>query len=287
MLKSKLGRAVLRVILFLSVSYLGLLLFVFITQRSFIYHPTTAPMEALAKIADAKGFKPWQTDTGEFMGWEYLGKSRRKHGRLLIVHGNAGSAIDRLAYANALTNAQPMDIYILEYPGFGARKGSPSEQSFYQAASEAVDSLKAKWPLYIMAESLGTGVAAYLAGTYPDTIRGMLFIAPYNNLTDVARAQMPYFPVNWMLWDRFPSETYLAKYHGPVAMLFAGRDVVIPNRLGHKLYESYQGPKQFWEIPEAGHDDLLIQPDAWWTELAAFWKTNLVRDNALTPPETQ
>ena len=286
MFKSKLSRTLVRYGIIATVPYFGLLLFVFFTQRNFIYHPSHAPLDVLTKIAAEQNFKPWQTDSGEFIGWKHVGKSRRKHGRLLIVHGNAGSAIDRLGYANTLTNFEPMDVYILEYPGFGARPGSPSQQSFFAAASEAVELLKDKGPLHIMGESLGTGVAAYIAGTYPDTIRGMLLAAPYDNFTEVAQQHMPIFPVNWMLWDRFPSESYLTNYHGPVAMLFAGEDAIVPNRFGHQLYDAYQGPKIFWEIPGVGHNDLLDQPAAWWSDVAAFWRTNSVGtapDPALAP----
>jgi pimeloyl-ACP methyl ester carboxylesterase len=278
MLKTKFGRVVGGVALGAVVIYLGLLTFVFVSQRKLIYHPTQGAMDAMEKAAESHGFKAWNTDQGKFMGWAHVGKSRRKHGRLLIVHGNAGCAIDRVDYADALTNVEPMDVYILEYPGYGARKGSPSQESLFAAAGEAVESIKDKGPLYIMGESLGTGVAAYLAGTYPDTVRGMLLIAPYNNLAAVGQAQMPWFPVGLMLWDRFPSETYLQKYHGPIAMLFAGRDVIVPNRFGHKLYDGYQGPKKFWENPDAGHNDLLSQPPEFWTNLTTFWRTNVAME---------
>lgn len=237
----------------------------------------------MTKIAEAKGFRPWQTDSGEYIGWKHEDDAAPKHAGLLIVHGNAGSAIDRLDYGNALGRVEPLDVYVLEYPGYGARPGSPSQRSFFAAASEAIDLLKGKGPLYIMGESLGTGVAAYLAGTYPGTIRGMLLIAPYDNLTDVAQNHMPIFPVKWMLWDRFPSETFLANYHGPVAMLFAGQDIIVPNRFGHKLYDAYQGPKTFWQIADAGHNDLMDQPDAFWSELDAFWRTNAVLNANATP----
>jgi pimeloyl-ACP methyl ester carboxylesterase len=117
-------------------------------------------------------------------------------------------------------------------------------------------------------------VAAYLAGTFPEMVRGMLLISPYNNLAAVAHSKFPIFPVGWCLRDRFTSDTYLNNYHGPIAMLFAGQDVIVPNVLGHKLYDGYAGPKKFWEVPEAGHNDLLDEPQERWEELVAFWKAN-------------
>jgi uncharacterized protein len=274
---SKWGRIFVRLTKMLAALYCGLLLVVFLSQRSFIYHPNRGSLESQVKLAQSQGFQVWQNSAGQFFGWKQISKAKSDHGRVLIVHGNAGSAIDRLDIAAALLSVEPMDIYILEYPGFGARTGSPSQQSLFQAATEAMDLLKKEGPIYLMGESLGTGVAAYLAGTYPQFIRGVLLIAPYNNLTDVAQYHMPIFPVRWMLWDRFSSETYLENYHGPVGILVAGQDVVVPIQLGRKLYEGYHGPKRLWESPQAGHGDLLNRQERWWQELVTFWKQNPAR----------
>jgi uncharacterized protein len=274
MLKSKFGHAILRVMQFLAALYLGLLLVVFFAQRRLIYQPRKASYESLLETARGNGLEPWQNSSGETIGWKHLNAGPPPRERLLIVHGNAGCAIDRADYADGLQRATPWDIYILEYPGYGSRGGSPSQSSIFHAANEAMELLKKEGPVYIMGESLGTGVAAYLAGSYPEMVRGMLLIAPYHNLTGVAATHMPIFPVRLMLWDRFPSAEYLKNYHGPIAMLFAGQDVVVPNRFGHQLYDSYQGPKKFWQVPQAGHEDLLSQTDGWWQKLIAFWKSN-------------
>lgn len=262
--------------------YVGLLLFVFFSQRSLLYHPTRILREAAEPLAKSHGFEAWLNGSGQFIGWKHVNPASQNHASLLIVHGNAGSAIDRLDYANQLQTVEPMDVYILEYPGYGARDGSPSQKSLFEAADEAASLLKKQGPLYVMGESLGTGVASYLAGTYPETVKGMLLVAPYNNLTAVAKVHMPIFPVSLMLWDRFPSEKFLQNYHGPIAMLFAGQDVVVPNRFGHKLFDGYAGPKKSWEVPLAGHDDLLTQSDGWWRDLVTFWKSGTTQSAIVT-----
>jgi pimeloyl-ACP methyl ester carboxylesterase len=285
LLKSRWARILFRILRILALVYLGLLLFVFFRQRSFLYRPNTGPRGPMESAAQERGFQAWENEAGQFIGWKFISPAKRAHGQLLIVHGNSGCAIDRLDYADELRSIEPLDVYILEYPGFGARAGSPSQKSFFYAADEAIRLLKKAGTVYVMGESLGTGVASYLAGTYPDTVQGMLLVAPYNNMTGVAQMHMPIFPVSLLLLDRFPSEKFLENYHGPVAMLFAGADVVVPNRFGHKLYDGYQGPKRFWEIPLAGHDDLLNQTSEWWRELVQFWesKPSLAKSDVLKP----
>lgn len=271
---------ILQIVRILAGAYFGLLLLVFLGQRKFIYHPGKGSRDVLEKYAAAEGFQAWVNNAGQFIGWKKINPSSGARQRLLIVHGNAGSAIDRLNYGNELESLKPLDVYILEYPGYGCRPGSPSQKSLFQAADEAVALIKKDGPLYVVGESLGTGVACYLAGTYPALVRGMLLLAPYDNLTDVGQCHMPLFPVRWLLLDRFPSSSYLKNYHGPVAVLVAARDLVVPMRFGRKLYEGYQGPKGIWESPEAGHDDLLDQSESWWRDLVAFWDQKPVDSSA-------
>jgi pimeloyl-ACP methyl ester carboxylesterase len=176
-------------------------------------------------------------------------------------------------YARSLNQVEVCDVYILEYPGYGPRPGMPSQQSLFDAAAEAMALLEKKGSVYLVGESLGTGVAAYLAGTHSNSVAGVLLIAPYHNLGDVAQNHMPIFPARLMILDRFPSASYLQTFHGPVAVLLAGRDTVVPNKFGRKLFDAYSGPKKVWEIPLATHNDLPNVPVDWWKELIAFWKS--------------
>ncbi len=251
--------------------YFGMALLVFLFQRKFLYHPTNAAIEELVPAAAGFGYVPWTNSAGQFIGWKQIAKGPGAQKQLLIVHGNGGCAINRVRYANGLQAVEMWDVYLLEYPGYGAREGSPSQQAFFDAASEALELLKKKGNVYVMGESLGTGVACHLAGANPESVAGVLLIAPYNRLTGVAQQHMPIFPVGLLLWDRYPAEDYLKNYHGPVAMLFAGSDVVVPNKFGHALYDGYNGPKIFTEVPGAGHNDLMDEPDEYWRSLVKFW----------------
>jgi pimeloyl-ACP methyl ester carboxylesterase len=192
--------------------------------------------------------------------------------RILITHGNAGSALDRIWLAEALNLSERFDVYLLEYPGYGTRLGSPTQPRLYAAADQAIGLLAKGGPVYLLGESLGTGVAAYVAGTYPDDVAAVLLIAPFHNLSDVAQYHMPIFPAKWMLRDRFPSAEQLRNYHGRLAVLLDGQDTVIPARFGRGLFESYDGPKRLWEVPKGTHTALPDQAEIWWREVVAFWK---------------
>ena len=233
----------------------------------------------LDELAKSAGLERWKNFAGQNIGWKRMSRVQPAAGQVLITHGNAGCALDRVDYANVIDQAAAMDVLILEYPGFGDRPGSPSESELFKAAEEGFRSLPHTNAIFVVGESLGTGVSAYLAGTHPTEIAGVLLVAPYNRLIDVAQYHAPVLPVSWILSDRFPSEDHLRGYHGPVALLIAGKDSVVSAKFGHRLFESYSGPKRLWEIPGANHETIHQQTAEFWREVIAFWHTNPAGSN--------
>jgi hypothetical protein len=105
-------------------------------------------------------------------------------------------------------------------------------------------------------------------------VAGVLLVAPYNRLTDVAQYHMPVLPVRWLLWDRFPSEEYLRRYHGPVVMLLTARDEVVPYKFGRRLYDGYAGPKLLRESDYSDHNSVSEQGPEFWRQVVEFWRKN-------------
>jgi len=240
-------------------------------QRRLIYFPTKLAPALAERTAAQRGFLPWRDGSGPIIGW-HLPADGRSMGSVLIVHGNAGSAQDRGYLAQPIHAAAAVDVFVLEYPGYGARPGSPSEQSFLAAANDAFCLLTNRPPVFVVSESLGTGVAAHLAGTHRERVAGLMFIAPYNDLASVGQRKMPFLPVRLIMQDRFPAAKWLSEYRGPVGFLLAGEDEIIPTDLGQKLHDGYAGPKKLQVIPGARHNDIAEQSARWWGEVFEFWR---------------
>src|ERR1035437_10003630 len=82
----------------------------------------------------------------------------------LMLHGNGGQAAHR---ASALPCFSRDDsVFILEYPGYGWRDGTPTRVAIIDAARQAYEILRKRFPnhpLCLVGESLGTGPASLLA----------------------------------------------------------------------------------------------------------------------------
>jgi pimeloyl-ACP methyl ester carboxylesterase len=255
----------------LIIAYLALVLLVLLMQRRLLYFPTKLSQDQALERAAAEGFEPWRDRAGGIVGWRLRPQSTAA-GIVLIVHGNAGWAADRGYFAQPLSAGASLDVFVLEYPGYGARAGSPTKQSFLAAAESAFELLPDSQPIYIVGESLGAGAACHLAQRYPQRVRGLALFAPFDKLTSVAQHQMRLLPAGWMLWDRFEPANCLKSYLGPVVVILAGADQIIPAKFGQRLYDGYEGPKKLELLRESGHNDIGAQSPDWWKEVVHFWQ---------------
>jgi uncharacterized protein len=250
-------------------------------QRDLIYVPTKLTPQFAEEVAAKAGFVAWRNEAGQLIGWK-LPARLIPTGSILIVHGNGGWALDRAYMTRTIHDAAPLDVYILEYPGYGAREGSPDENSLLSAADEAFENLPKNLPAYVVSESLGTGVAAHLAQKYPAGVAGLALFVPYDQLASVAANHVPFLPAYFLLWDRFDPVDWLKDYHGPVKVIVAGSDEIIPPKFGERLYDSYNGPKILQVIPGARHSSTTAETSDWWKELLAFWQSHAVAGQKLT-----
>lgn len=266
-------KKILHMILTIIVAYILFCIVVCILQRGLIYFPTKLHSQVAESIAAKKGFVPWKNQSGAIIGWK-LPATTRSTGTVLIVHGNAGCALDRGYFANPIHAAAAVDVYVFEYPGYGARDGSPGLKSSLSAADEAFVLLDRAKPIYIVSESIGTGVAAHLAGTYSNDVSGLVLFAPFTSFKSLAQRKMPFLPVSLILFDRFDPEAWLKNYSGPVKIIVAEKDEIIPAKLGRQLYEGYSGPKNLEVILDARHNDVAAQSAEWWKSVFSFWQMN-------------
>jgi pimeloyl-ACP methyl ester carboxylesterase len=87
-------------------------------------------------------------------------------------------------------------------------------------------------------------------------------ITAYSNLADAAFAHYPVYPIKMMLRNNFTPDKWLAHYTGPVTIIDAGKDQIIPNRLGQKLYDGIpSAQKKITIIENVDHNTIYQSKD--------------------------
>ena len=263
-------RSMLNLLLIIPLGYLVICAILYFQQDRMVFVPTTGTEADMDAEAFAQGFEPWKNAAGQRIGWQSVEGS--SDNALLICNGNGGNALGRTYYRDYCRNRElGWKTYLLEYPGYGARPGSPSEKSVVSAAVDAIDTLSAHpgTKIWLIGESLGSGVASAALAQRPDKIAGLMLVTPFDSLFSAAGYHYPWLPVSLLLRTRLNSAENLKSYPGPVAFLVGEKDRTVPAVLGKKLYESYSGRKRLWTAPAAGHDvsDLVQQE---WPQILAW-----------------
>lgn len=263
----------------LGLVYLLLLGFYALMQRNLIYYPTTLSIEQAQGQAMALGGKPWFDDDGDWIGWRVESGDTAavdRPPRALVFHGNAGMALNRAYYADLLTQftaSGPWEVLVFEYPGYGPRQGRPGETEFITAALEAVDRLlaQAPEPLLIIGESIGSGVASTVAQERPEAVASLLLITPFDSMVNIARYHMPYLPAGLLLRDRYDNLAALNNYRGPLVVITAEDDTIVPSAFAEPLIAQHDGPLLHGIQVSAGHNSLHFRSNrAPWPSVDRF-----------------
>jgi uncharacterized protein len=254
--------------------YLVICITMAIRQRSIIYHPRVYDSTQVDRIARSVNLQRWTNSDGEDIGFRRLSPTQPAIGSVLITYGNGSTATGCAHFADDIQKVAAMDVYILEYPGYEDRPGRPTEKHLIAAATDALQMIPATKPIYLVGESLGSGVACYLAGAFPKRIDGIILISPFTSVTDVGQSRYPFLPVSLLAVDTFPSKKYLRNYHGKVGITVDGKDTVVPDKFGLGLYNSYNGPKKLWEYPNGSHCQIDNPQAVFWKQAITFWRNN-------------
>jgi uncharacterized protein len=198
--------------------------------------------------ANDNGFTHWMHD-GQTIG--FAREAADPKNIWLMLHGNGGQASDR---TYAMFAFDPADsVYILEYPGFGQREGTPSRRAFDAAAREGYADLRAKFPgkrVCVAGESLGSGPASMLSREQPAPDK-IVLVVPFERITDVARDHVRWLPVSLILMGTWDNIDALQGYTGPLEIFGAEQDEVIAVRHARALADSV--PQAKFHLIGGGH----------------------------------
>ena len=247
--------------------YAIFILILAVKQRDYLYNPShERPNPTQSGLAKMQVVTYQTTDGLELKAW-YQAATVKKP-TIIYFHGNAGHLGQRAGRVRPLIEAG-YGVLLTSYRGYSGNPGKPSEQGLYNDARAAteylIDQGVAPQCLILYGESLGSGVAVQIATEYP--VGGLVLISPYTSITDVAKTHYPWAPVSYILRDQFNSLAKINKINVPVYIVHGTEDKVVPTKLGQRLFDSANTPKEFKLFEGINHSDF---PDELNTVVKSF-----------------
>jgi hypothetical protein len=237
------------------IAFGGLVLLMYLAQRSLMYFPDRLRTQPAAAGFAAAEEVVLDTAGGEkVIVWHVPPRGDRPV--ILYFHGNGGSLRYRVDRFRALT-ADGTGLVALSYRGYGGSTGRPTEAGLIADAAAVYAFAAARYPpqrLVLWGESLGSGVAVALAADH--AVGRIVLEAPFTSAADVGAMAYWFLPVRLLMKDQFRSDQRIGAVRVPLLILHGERDRVVPFALGQRLYALANEPKRFVRFRNGGHEDL-------------------------------
>jgi fermentation-respiration switch protein FrsA (DUF1100 family) len=236
----------------LVIIYGTVLVMVYLAQSRLVYMPAReivwTPKEMGLVYEDLQLVTE---DQVKIHAWWIPNSASRK--TILFCHGNGGNISYRQGYIRVL-HQLGFNLLLFDYRGYGRSEGSPSEIGTYKDGERAWDYLTntqaiAPADIYLYGESLGGGIASYLAQQKCQTgVGGLILGSTFTSIPDRAQELFPFLPVHLLSQYRYPNLERLAYITCPVLVLHSPQDEIIPFHHGQTLFAHARSPKTFVQL---------------------------------------
>ncbi len=266
-------RVIVNLLMAAAVAYALIMLFVFLYQPRLVYFPQVErELTATPRAAglDYEDVTLTTADNVKLHGWWVPARNAR--GTILLMHGNAGNISHRLGYLT-MFNRLGYSVLLFDYRGYGKSGGHPDEEGTYRDAEAAWLHLTATRnvaarDIVMVAESLGGGVATWLALKYPP--RALVLASTFRSVPDLGAQIYPWLPVRLLARITYDNLARIARVDAPVLIAHSRDDDVIPFAHGEALFAAAREPKQMLVLAGGHNDGFLFTRDAWIAAVGAF-----------------
>jgi len=184
---------------------------------------------------------------------------------VLFFHGNGEIAPEYDDIA-AVYNQRGFNFIIADFRGYGFSNGTPNAKNTQSDAHMVLEYILSylqensyTGSLCVMGRSLGSVSALELAGRYPKDFSGLIIESgfadeePLFKLIGITAEQ-----AGFSKEDGFLNGEKIKKYTGPLLVIHAEEDHIVPFSQGQDLHDSCPSKeKTFLPIPNANHNNIL------------------------------
>jgi pimeloyl-ACP methyl ester carboxylesterase len=249
-----------RIALAIVAAYCILIFFAHLPDHLILF-PTKAPIDAGGAVRKTVPFQH-----GKLELWTAESHRAQQNGRadiyILRFYGNADRAERWVAAEPDEWNDRAVEIWGMNYPGFGGSTGPARLSRIGPAALAAFDELKrhaAERPTLLFGASLGSAAALHVAAQRQ--VAGLILHNP-PPLRQMILRQFGW----WNLWllagpialqipQDLDSISNAKTIRAPAIFLLAEKDEVVAPRYHRLVVDAYDGEKRVISLPGAFHND--------------------------------
>lgn len=254
----------------LVVIAIGLKLLVWFLEPRMAFYPYRGVQETPAAFSLA--FESVQIPTADGVtlhAWWLENPGARA--QVIFWHGNGGNLSVWLDVVAGLRQ-HGFSVLAVDYRGYGASTGSPTERGLYRDAEATIAAFHERFkqdrtPVVYWGRSIGSAVAAYAASRHaPD---GLVLESPFPDVRRILSNNAVLWTLSLFSSYRFPQARFLERYEGPLLVIHGDADSIIPFSAGRALFDgAHTARKTFVPIPGADHNDLHVaNPALYWQSI--------------------
>jgi fermentation-respiration switch protein FrsA (DUF1100 family) len=262
------------VVLIVAVVYLLLLGMLWRHQERIVFQPPPAAPTAVARFASTEQVRQvsYRGEDGLDLFGFVVGDVARAELLLIAFHGNADLARFLVPWAQAATRVASVAVMLPELRGYDGLPGRPTYRDAACDARAARQFVERQLVvrddrIAYFGHSLGSAIAAELAAESPPT--ALLLQSPFSSARAMARRMaLPGLSLFWPLVSRvhYDTEHRVRSLTAPVSVAHGLRDMIVPARMGRRVYDAAGRQGALLLVPGAGHNDIAERaPSDYWS----------------------
>jgi fermentation-respiration switch protein FrsA (DUF1100 family) len=257
----------------IAVALVGLKLLVWWLEPRIAFYPIRGVQETPAALGLPFVDVQIPTDDGEMLhGWWLQDPAARA--QVVFFHGNGGNLSLWLDVIAGLRQ-RGFSVLAVDYRGYGASTGRPSEKGLYRDARAALrmfaDRLRSPGaPVIYWGRSIGSPVAAYAATlTPPDAL---VLESPMPDVRSLLKTNPVMWLFSFLSSYRFPTSRFVQESDVPLLVVHGDADSLVPYGAGKRVFAAARTlRKTFVTVPRADHNDLhVVDPRLYWQNIDLF-----------------
>ncbi len=206
-------------------------------------------LKELNYIIESYNFK--SISGNKLNGWLLKPRDQKPIANILFLHGNGGCIPTHFMGLVPLVE-KGFQVFVFDYSGYGFSDGKPTRKNVLQDANSALDFVKtipsfSNGKLIVYGQSLGGHLAAVIAAQNQNKLDALVIEGAFSSHKDVA-VEMTAGIARPLIKEVYAAKEIIKSYKKPLLVIHSSEDQTIAIKLGKRIYDNANQPKEFYEI---------------------------------------